>query len=233
MTPVPFEANAEFEIDPRQPIGSQVHALLKRMILSLALKPNEALSEKDLATRLGVSRTPVREALIRLADEELVEVLPQRGTFVSAIQTADVLEAQFLRESLEAAVVRRAAESPSARLLSEMAELLERQHEAATAGRSVEYLQFDEAFHRAISDGTAMPRAWRLIQSVKGQMDRVRFLSLPNQAHMLLLTTQHSTIFDAIEARDPDRAEASMRHHLREVLKSIRRLTDEMPSIFA
>ena len=78
-----------------------------------------------------------------------------------------------------------------------------------------------------------MPRAWRLIHSVKGQMDRVRFLSLPDSAHMLLLTTQHASVFDAVEARDPDRAEAGMRHHLREVLKSIRRLTDEMPSIFA
>lgn len=230
---MPVEANAAVEIDPRLPIGAQVYAVLKRMILSLALEPNEALSEKELALRLGVSRTPVREALIRLADEDLVEVLPQRGTFVSPILTADVLEAQFLRESLEAAVVRRAAENPSEKLLSEMATLLEKQHESATAGRSVDYLQLDEAFHRAISDGIAMPRAWRLIHSVKGQMDRVRFLSLPNKAHMLLLTTQHSAIFDAVEARDPDRAEAGMRHHLREVLKSIQTLTDEMPSIFA
>ncbi|MCE1238162.1 MAG: GntR family transcriptional regulator [Hyphomicrobiales bacterium] len=230
---MPVEANAAVEIDPRLPIGAQVYAVLKRMILSLALEPNEALSEKELALRLGVSRTPVREALIRLADEDLVEVLPQRGTFVSPILTADVLEAQFLRESLEAAVVRRAAENPSAKLLSEMATLLEKQHEAANAGRSVDYLQLDEAFHRAISDGVAMPRAWRLIHSVKGQMDRVRFLSLPNKAHMLLLTTQHAAIFDAVEARDPDRAEAGMRHHLREVLKSIQTLTDEMPTIFA
>lgn len=230
---MPVEANAAVEIDPKLPIGVQVYAVLKRMILSLALEPNEALSEKELAMRLGVSRTPVREALIRLADEDLVEVLPQRGTFVSPILTADVLEAQFLRESLEAAVVRRAAENPSPRLLSEMTMLLEKQHEAASAGRSVEYLQLDEAFHRAISDGVAMPRAWRLIHSVKGQMDRVRFLSLPNKAHMLLLTTQHSAIFDAVEARDPDRAEAGMRHHLREVLKSIQTLTDEMPTIFA
>ena len=230
---MPIDENIGFEIDPRLPIGAQVHAVLKRMILSLALEPNEALSEKELAGRLGVSRTPVREALIRLADEDLVEVLPQRGTFVSPILTADVLEAQFLREALEAAVVRRAAEDPSPRLLKEMASLLERQHEAAAAGRSVDYLQLDEAFHRAISDGIAMPRAWRLIHSVKGQMDRVRFLSLPDRAHMLLLTTQHAAVFDAVEARDPDRAEAGMRHHLREVLKSIRKLTDEMPSIFA
>ncbi|PIO96420.1 GntR family transcriptional regulator [Pleomorphomonas carboxyditropha] len=224
---------ADMGIDPKQPIGAQVYVLLKRMILSLALKPNEALSEKELSLRLGISRTPVREALIRLADEALVDVFPQRGTFVSPIRTSEVLEAQFLREALEAAVARRAAEAPSPKLLREMSALLKRQQQAAVAGEPEEYLPLDEAFHRAISDGIAMPRAWRLIQSVKGQMDRVRFLSLPNKPHLLLLTEQHTEIFRAIEAHDPDRAEAAMRHHLREVLKTIHELAAEMPSIFA
>jgi GntR family transcriptional regulator, rspAB operon transcriptional repressor len=221
------------EVDPKQPIGPQVYILLKRKILSLALKPNEALSEKDLATRLGVSRTPVREALIRLADEALVDIFPQRGTLVSPIRIAEVLEAQFLREALEAAVVRRAAEDPSPRLLDEMAALLTRQQRAAKGADPEEFMRLDEMFHSAISEGVAMPRAWRLIQSVKGQMDRVRFLSLPNKSHLLLLTEQHAEIFHAVEAKDPDRAEAAMRHHLKEVLQTIHALADEMPSILA
>lgn len=110
---MPPVANADIGIDPKQPIGAQVYALLKKMICNLSLQPNEALSEKELSVRLGVSRTPVREALIRLADETLVDVFPQRGTFVSPIRTNEVLEAQFLRETLETAVVRRAAEDPS------------------------------------------------------------------------------------------------------------------------
>ncbi|MBS1182950.1 MAG: GntR family transcriptional regulator [Proteobacteria bacterium] len=100
-------AAAGYELDPKQPIGAQVHSLLKKMIIGLAFMPNEALSEKELALRLGVSRTPVREALIRLADETLVDVFPQRGTFVSPIKVADVMEAH-LREAREAAVARRA-----------------------------------------------------------------------------------------------------------------------------
>lgn len=221
------------EIDPKQPIGPQVYALLKRKILILALQPNEALSEKELATRLGVSRTPVREALIRLADEALVDIFPQRGTLVSPIRIAEVLEAQFLREALEAAVVRKAAEEPSPKLVDEMATLLTRQQRAAKGADPEDFMRLDEMFHSAISEGVAMPRAWRLIQSVKGQMDRVRFLSLPNKSHLLLLTEQHAEIFHAIEAGDPDRAEAAMRHHLKEVLQTIHALTDEMPSIFA
>lgn len=226
-------AIASSEIDFKQPIGPQVYALLKRKILSLALRPNEALSEKELATRLGVSRTPVREALIRLADEALVDVFPQRGTLVSPIRIAEVLEAQFLREALEAAVVRRAAEDPSPRLLDDLTTLLARQRRAAKAAEPEEFMRLDEMFHSAISEGIAMPRAWQLIQSVKGQMDRVRFLALPNKPHLILLTEQHGEIVEAIEARDSDRAEAAMRHHLKEILQTIHALTDEMPSILA
>lgn len=226
-------AAAGYELDPKLPIGAQVYSLLKRMIIGLVFKPNEALSEKELALRLGVSRTPVREALIRLADETLVDVFPQRGTVVSPIKVAEVMEAQFLREALEAAVTRRAAEQPAPALIRELSRLLDMQRQAATAGQPEEYMPLDEAFHRTISEGTGMPRSWRLIQSVKGQMDRVRFLSLPNKAHLLLLTDQHAEIFKAIETQDPDRAEAAMRHHLKEVLKTIQELAAEMPAIFA
>lgn len=230
---MPPTAAAGYEIDPKLPIGAQVYGLLKRMIIGLVFKPNEALSEKELAVRLGVSRTPVREALIRLADETLVDVFPQRGTVVSPIRVAEVMEAQFLREALEAAVARRAAEQPSPALIRDLSRLIDDQHHAANAGSPEDYMPLDEAFHRTISEGTGLPRSWRLIQSVKGQMDRVRFLSLPNKPHMLLLTEQHAEIFKAIETQDPDRAEAAMRHHLKEVLKTIHELAAEMPAIFA
>lgn len=225
--------NAEFGIDLKQPIGVQVYALLKRMILTLAFRPNEALSEKELSLRLGVSRTPVREALIRLADETLVDVFPQRGTFVSPIRIANVLEAQFLREALEAAVTRRAAEAPTPQLLTDLGALVDRQNLEAASGKPETFMALDEAFHRAISDGVAMPRAWKLIQSVKSQMDRVRYLSLPNRPHLILLAEQHTEIFRGIEAGDPDRAEAAMRHHMKLIISTIHDLADEMPEMFA
>lgn len=220
-------------LDPKQPIGAQVYPLLKRMILSLELKPNEALSEKELALRFGISRTPVREALIRLADEDLVDVFPQRGTFVAPIRIAEVMDAQFLREALEAAVVRRAAEAPSPKLLRDMAILIDQQHEVVDHGDPDDYMPLDEAFHRKLSEGIEMPRAWRLIQSVKGQMDRVRFLTLPDKRHLAMVTDQHAAIFAAVKAGDADAAEACMRSHLKEVFNSIRKLTAEMPAIFA
>lgn len=220
------------EINPKLPIAAQVYAVLKHMILSLAFQPNEALSEKELSLRLGVSRTPVREALIRLAEEALVYVLPQRGTFVAPIHVAEVMEAQFIREALEAAVVRRAAEQPSPSLIQELTQSIERQQRAAESGEPEEFMALDEGFHRAISDAIAMPRAWKVIQSVKGQMDRVRYLSLPDKTHMIMLTRQHADIVDAIRTFDPDLAEERTRHHLQEVFKTVRILLRENPKIF-
>jgi len=91
----------------RAAISPQIYERLRRAITTLELAPSESVSEKDLAQKLGVSRTPVREALIRLADEGLIDVLPQRGTFVAPIRLQDVEDAQFIREALEVAVVRR------------------------------------------------------------------------------------------------------------------------------
>jgi len=84
-------------LDRQLPVAMQVFTHLRHLILTLKLQPSQALSEKDLSLRLGVSRTPIREALIRLADEGLVDIFPQRGTLVAPIRVAEVIEAQFIR----------------------------------------------------------------------------------------------------------------------------------------
>lgn len=105
-------------VNPRLPISPQIYERLRRSITTLAILPSESLSEKDLAGQLGVSRTPVREAFIRLADEGLIDIFPQRGSFVAPIRMSDVEEAQFIREALEVAVVRRLAGRASASFLA-------------------------------------------------------------------------------------------------------------------
>ena len=226
------EPDAGIAIDPRQPITAQVYAYLKRAILTLALKPSEALSEKELALMLGVSRTPAREALIKLADEGLVDILPQRGTFVAPIRVAEVMEAQFIRESLEVAVVRRVAQQATPALLAQLEAGL-RAQETATAAKDLEaFLRLDEEFHRSLSDAVVLPRAWKLIQNVKCQLDRVRYLSLPEPGHLEALCAQHAAIVGAIRIRDPDQAAETMRGHLQEVFRSIRLLLREQPNLF-
>jgi GntR family transcriptional regulator, rspAB operon transcriptional repressor len=219
-------------IDPKSPIGTQVHSRIKRAILTLELPPNEALSEKELSLKLGVSRTPVREALIKLADEGLVDIFPQRGTYVSPIRLAEVMEAQFIREALEIAVVRRVADTADAAFAARLDELMRLQKLAVDARQFEEFMALDDQFHHAFSDMAALPRSWKVIQSVKGQLDRVRYLSLPQPGHIEQLYMQHADIAAAIQANDADRAALHMQTHLREIFRSLDQLVKQDPSLF-
>ncbi|MBP1853404.1 DNA-binding GntR family transcriptional regulator [Rhizobium halophytocola] len=220
-------------IDLKLPIAVQAHAWIKRAILTLELKPNEALSEKELSLKFGISRTPVREALIKLADEGLVDIFPQRGTYVSPIRMPEVIEAQFIREALETAVVRKAAQTADSAFKSRLVANLAQQKAAVADERLADFMQLDELFHHAMSDFCNLPRGWRVIQNVKGQLDRVRYLSLPHPGHVSQLYVQHEAICEAIGAGDVEVAVDHMSHHLREVFKSIKELMRDKPSLFA
>lgn len=220
------------DIDLRMPIAAQIHDRVKRAILKLELPPNARLSEKELSLRLGTSRTPVREALIKLSEEGLVDILPQRGTYVAPIRIEEVMEARFIREALEVAVVAKATEQCDAAFLAKLDTMLEQQHAAVVVGDMDAFLILDDQFHHAFSLKVALPRGWKLIQSVKSQLDRVRYLSLPDDAHLARLFEQHSSIVAAVRARDPELAADHMRTHLREVFSTVDRLAREQPHLF-
>lgn len=205
-------------INLRMPIAPQVYERIRRAIITLAILPSEALSEKELSLQLGVSRTPVREALIRLADEGLIDILPQRGSFVAPIRIRDVEEAQFIRESLEVAVVGRLAGQCSPQFLIDIKANLARQELAVAQEDGDLFLELDEAFHRSFCEEAGLSKSWRVIQTVKLQMDRVRYLSLPDSSHLRTLLAQHCQIVRAIEQKEPEAARKEMAAHLKEVL---------------
>lgn len=210
----------------------QVHAHLRRLILRLQLKPGEALSEKDLSVKLGVSRTPVREAFIRLSEEGLVDIFPQRGTLVAPIRIAEIEEAQFLRDILETAVVRRAAESMDPAVLTQLTDNLQQQQMILQRKDYDAFWELDERFHQLLCKSVSLPRAWRVIHAVKGQLDRVRYISLPEPGHAELVLRQHTEILEAVRDGDVDRAVASMQNHLQEIWVSIERMARENDDIF-
>jgi len=191
----------------------------------LAVLPSEALSEKELSLQLGVSRTPVREALIRLADEGLIDILPQRGSFVAPIRIKDVEEAQFIRESLEVAVMRRLAGHCSPQFLAGIRANLAAQERAVSDKNGDLFLELDEAFHRGFCEEAGLSKSWRVIQTVKLQMDRVRYLSLPDPDHLSALLSQHWAIFEALESNAPETASVAMAEHLKEVLRTAQKLS--------
>ncbi|MCZ8041094.1 MAG: GntR family transcriptional regulator [Beijerinckiaceae bacterium] len=214
------------------PIVPQIIQILRQAIIEMRLKPGEALSEKEVALRYGVSRQPVREAFIKLAEAGLLQVLPSRGTYVVKISVREVLNARFVREAIECALVRSAAELIDSAGVARIEQLVADQKQAAEAGDSARFYALDEAFHRTIADCVECDPALRVVESARAQTDRVRYLSLPDASPLALLIAQHEAILDAIKARDPERAEAAMRTHLREILSALPRLAERFPDVF-
>lgn len=194
---------------------------IRKAIITMEIPPGAPLSEQDIAARLSVSRQPVREAFISLARSGLVEILPRRGTFVVKISLEKMLEARFIRESLEVAVVRRACERFDARVRTRIDFYLDAQTVAAEAGAHYEFQRADELFHAALAEGAGCPSAWTVIDDIKAHMDRVCHLTLPSVTALPHLISQHRTIIEAVDARDADRAEVALKAHLSEILKAL------------
>lgn len=164
----------------KESVRVRVHALLRSRITSLELLPGTPLSENELATELDVSRTPVREALILLGEESLVDVFPKLGTFVSRISVDAVLEAQFMREALELAALREAVERADAEDIAALRAILDAQRAALTTADPDAFFEQDEAFHRRLMEASGYRTLWRTVTTAKAHLDRARRLSLPS-----------------------------------------------------
>ncbi|WP_102867066.1 GntR family transcriptional regulator [Pseudovibrio exalbescens] len=214
-------------------VSKRVYEALKRAVVQLQLQPGNLLSEADVAKRLGVSRQPVREAFIKLADVGLLEVRPQRGTFVVPISRREVENARFLREAIEVALVRKAAQLPSLALVKELDRLIELQELAQKHNDNAEFLKLDEKFHCAIAMGVNCEMGWRIVVDMKAQMDRVRYLSLGDATPIPKLIEQHKAIVRAIEAGNAQAAQGQMEIHLQEILKSLPAIEEGNPTLFS
>jgi DNA-binding GntR family transcriptional regulator len=212
-------------------ISGQVYRQLHSAIIRGEISPGERLSESAIARRYSTSRQPVREAFIKLAEERLVHIQPQRGTFVVKISVADVLDARFVREAIEIAVTREAATSAPLSAIQELRSLIEKQ-QAIPPGHSSEFLALDEEFHRALALSVGHAHAWRVIESIKAQMDRIRYLSLDDVTPIHLLIEQHERIVNGIEAGDPAGAMAAMHKHLLEITMSLPNIASRFPELF-
>jgi GntR family transcriptional regulator, rspAB operon transcriptional repressor len=219
-------------IDPRRSLSAQIYELAREAIVSLWLKPGQAVSEKEIASQLGVSRTPVREALMRLSDEGLIEVFRQSGTFVSPIKLHDVYEGQLVREALELAVVRQATKKFDQRMESRFEALLARQRECAKWNDYDGFHALDEEFHRTISECSGTPRVWRIIISAKAQLDRVRRLGIRAPGQFQQILQQHESIVAGMKSGDEALAASALQEHLNAVFTSIRLLLDEHSAYF-
>jgi GntR family transcriptional regulator, rspAB operon transcriptional repressor len=213
------------------PTTRAIYAALRRDIVTLALLPGAKLSENELSLRFGTSRGPVREALIRLGEDGLIEVLPQRGSFVGRLSLPAIERARFVREALEIAVVRRAAElGLPAEQRSRAEASLAAQGEAGIDAES--FIALDDAFHAGFAEGIGLGGVWAIIEREKTQFDRIRFLSLPAATPIDVLIAQHRAILQAVLDRDPAAGERAVRAHMAEVLKIVADLPARHPDLF-
>jgi DNA-binding GntR family transcriptional regulator len=217
----------------RQTIAGQIHALLRREIIVGQLLPRATLSEQELSQRFGVSRTPIREALIKLADENLVEIYPQYGSFVAPIKLQDVFDSQFVRESLECAAIERAVERIDGAQAKALRAVLQRQRQLHRAGDHDGFFLADERMHALIMDIAGHAKAWRQVENAKAQMDRVRHLSMRIVRKRPSVIAEHGLIVDRLIARDRDGALAAMRSHLRGLFRSVEVLSAADAAYFA
>lgn len=217
-------------VDLAMPVGPQLYRLLHQRIIRNELAPGARVSESEIAAQYGLSRQPVREAFIKLAEDGLVEVRPQRGTYVRKISIVSVMDARFVREAIEADVVRLVARASDAALVRELRRQIDAQREVAGSDPRA-FVPLDDRFHRTLAEAAGKPFGWRVIEGMKSQMDRVRQLSTL-QFPMERLISQHSAIADAIAEGDADRAETAMRTHLREILKDLPVIRQNLPEFF-
>ena len=217
-------------MDQSAPVGPQLLRLLRGKVVHNDWVPGAQLSEAEVAKAFGVSRQPVREAFIKLAEEGLVEIRPQRGTFVRKISASAVLDARFVREAIEADVVRLVAQAPDPATLQELGRLIEAQRKVA-GNEPRAFVPLDDAFHRTLAQAAGRTYAWSVIESLKSQMDRVRQLST-RKFPMARLIAQHEAVVAAIAAGDPAGAEAAMREHLRAILTDLPLIRESLPEHF-
>jgi len=201
--------------------ASRIYSDLRIELVSLQRRPGEAISEAQIALSYGVSRTPVREAILKLSDEGLLEIYPQSGIFVSRIPVAALPEAIIIRKALEETTARMAAERATSSQILALQSILEQQREATAVGDNSAFHQADETFHAMVADVAGYPGIWKYIQQVKVHVDRYRRLTLPQRGRMPKVIAEHEAVLNAIEAHDPEGARRAMETHLENLLENI------------
>jgi DNA-binding GntR family transcriptional regulator len=202
----------------RRKVTDWAYEEVRRAIIELRLKPGEPLREATMAEQLGVSKTPVREALARLEQEGLVETTSFKGAVVSGYSPADLEEIYELRELLEGAAARAAATSASEETLARLAALVTESRELHAKDDLEGLAELLGAFDLVIYEQVANERIRALIENLKAHLTRIGRLTEEIPGRVKASVEEHAAIVEAIAARDPDEAERSMRSHIRSVL---------------
>lgn len=202
----------------RKPTGSlseRVYQGLKRDIIRGAFQPGEALSEKDLAKRYRGSRTPVREAAVRLQQENLMQIVANRGYFITQITIQRVNEIYDFRAAVEGASAELAAQGNiDSALLERISILAQSEYRISDRDSYVNFIEEDTEFHTAIAQLTRNPLLVRAVADMRSQMERIMYASIDIGYYGEWPAKEHRDIVEAIRQRDGALARKRMCEHI-------------------
>lgn len=221
------------EKEPRENVREYAYRVLYDNIMNLRLVPGTAMSEQELSTMLSVSRTPVREAFIRLAQKGLLDVLPQRGTFVSKIDTQQLAEFRFLRVTVETAIVKLACQSFPEEYMWKLQQCLKEQELHLQHCDADGFFASDNQTHSLLYQGCGKPHIWPIIESSTADYMRARILNIAAAAEQMnILYSQHQSIVEAILRHDERRGVAIMEEHINKGIIDVEVLKKQYPAYF-
>ena len=195
-------------------VQEMVYRTLRDKIVSMELKPGTTISTQEIADSMSVSRTPVREAFIRLQREDLLDVTPQRSTVVSKINMDRVYQERFIREALEIEVAQKFIEVATPEVLARMRRNIEKQYAAIEEQRYVDYLELDNALHQTAFTETHEDLGRSIVQQMNGHYDRIRLISAWEGQIVYTAMQEHDKYVDYIERKDALHARKILRSHL-------------------
>ncbi len=191
----------------------------------MRLLPGTSISENRICRHFGVSRTPVRSAIIRLAEEGLIDVYPQQGSFVAPIRLPSIAASRFVRRALEVAVLREAARNWTTEMSRRARAIIAAQARAVAANDVDAFFREDERFHQAFCVFAEREAVWATIQQAKDRLGRFhRLFGNPDRLPDVLV--EHTAVIDALDAGDADEAARRLEDHIEKVFHLIDRLPE-------
>ncbi len=220
------------KLDRYRQSAPQVFEALRRLIIALELEPGMVLPRAELAEHYGLSQTPIRDALMRLAEDGLVEIYPQHATVVSRIDITSALEVHFLRRSIELEILRTVCALPDdahAVVIARLKMHLLVQKQCLDPLNYSALAEADLAFHKEMYDAAGVGNLWDLVCQRSGQIDRLRRLNLPADGKAQAIVKDHGAILDALIRKDKAAAEHALRIHLGGTLSFVKEIKKTYP----
>lgn len=206
---------SSMKLDNYKPLRDIVFEALREAIISGELKSGERLMEVQLAEEMGVSRTPVREAIRKLELEGLVAMVPRKGAYVSGMSLKDAIDVFEIRESLEGLAAGLAAERITEEELADLKEVLEEMALAVKKTDVETLIKKDAEFHQIMFTASRNGRLAQTINNLREHIERFRVQSFSNPARVTTFLKEHRKIYDALAHRDIEKSEALAREHIR------------------